>query len=121
MAETDAQEVPPNYEEVFYCVGDCALEELSRETVESPALQEIFKNHLGTILSHVLYDDSASAGWFDQMTQRGPFQPVPFCDLAVRSGIKIRQTPDSISSYNKECTLPTANNCNIRAEPSSYS
>lgn len=40
------------------------------------------------------------------MTQCGPFQTDPFCDLAVKSGIKIRQTSASISSYSTECTLP---------------
>lgn len=38
QAETDAQEVPPDHgEQLLYCAGDCALEEVP-QTVQPPSL-----------------------------------------------------------------------------------
>ncbi|KAF4788853.1 hypothetical protein TURU_156666 [Turdus rufiventris] len=56
---TDAQEVPPEYEEeLLYCVGDCAQKQIAQTTVESPSL-EMFKNSLDTILCQMFRDDPA--------------------------------------------------------------
>ncbi|KAJ7419033.1 hypothetical protein WISP_56433 [Willisornis vidua] len=58
QAETDAQEVPPEYEEGLHFEVKTQWNRLPREVVES-SLVEIFKSCVNEILCNVLWDDPA--------------------------------------------------------------
>lgn len=72
QAEPDAQKVPPeNEEELLYCAGGWALEQIALRGRVS--LTESIPDLLDTILCRVLWDDPVWAGRLDQMTHWGPF------------------------------------------------
>lgn len=62
---------------IFYCVWPCTGTE-HPERVWSLPPQDIFQNHLGTILCNALQDNPTWAGRLNQVTHCGTFQPNPF-------------------------------------------
>ena len=52
---------------------------MPREVVDSPSL-EIFKPCLDKVMCSLLWVTLLRQGGLDQMTHRGLFQPLPFCE-----------------------------------------
>ena len=81
-AQTEAEEVPSEHEEeLLPSEGDRALEQAAQGGcgVSSGDIQD----PPGQGPLHPTIGDPASAEGLDQMTHRGPFQPLPLCDSVI--------------------------------------
>jgi len=99
-AQTEAQEVPSEHEEeLLPSEGDRALEQAAQRgcgfyfsrDIQDPPGQGPVQPTVG---------DPASAGGLDQMTHRGPFQPLPFCDSVMN-----KEDQDHTFSSLVDCML----------------
>ena len=80
-AQTEAQEVPSEHEEeLLPSEGDGALEQVAQGGCGvSFSIQDLPGQ--GPVEPAV--GDPASTGGLEDMTHRGPFQPLPFCDSVI--------------------------------------
>ena len=78
-AQTEAQEVPSEQEELLPSEGDGALAQAA-EGGGGVSFSGDIQDLPGQGPVQPALGDPASAGGLDQMTHRGPFQPLPFCD-----------------------------------------
>jgi len=84
-AQTEAEEVPSEYEEEFLpSEGDGALAQAAQGGCGVSFSGDI-PDLLGQGPLQPALGDPASAGGLDWVTHRGPFQPLPFCDSVRRN------------------------------------
>jgi len=109
-AQTEAQEVPSEYEEeLLPSEGDRALAQAAQGGCEVSFSGDI-QDPPGQGPLQPAVGDPASAGGLDWMTHRGPFQPLPFCDSVI---LWCKQTLqlDQIRQRRGKC--PSVANCYI--------
>jgi len=82
-AQTEAQEAPAeDEEELLPSESDGALAQAAQGGCGVSFSGDIPDLHGQGPLQPTV-GDPASAGGLDQMTHRGPFQPLPFCDSVI--------------------------------------
>ena len=82
-AQTEAQEVPAEHEEeLLHSEGDGALE-LAAQRGCGVSFSGDIQNLPGQSPVQPAVDDPALARRLDQITHKGPFQPLPFYDSVV--------------------------------------